>query len=292
MQRYERDGVTVAYRVEGKGPRLMFLHNGGASSTIWRHQVRDLSGDFETVTLDFPGFGAAPRPRTAVDRGAHVELIAGLLEELGNRDGSSRSVLVGNCMGANIAAGVALARPELVAGLVLVNPLTETTFDRGWLGPLHQLRRRVPVFGSVLRAGARVILPEPGAVGALRFQLGAKGRVRGLQHDPELVAAYRRRDQLPALLDVLDDLAAYGWLDKLAGDAPVPVCTVWGAENRVLSPKAGSDLAARLGVEERHVLDGCGHLPMLEDPVAFTAIVARFARSRLEGAASTERTFP
>ncbi len=301
MQSFGWGGASLAYRVEGEGPRIVFLHNGGASSTIWRHQARSLRSRHQVVLIDFPGFGAAPRPRPAVERGALVELVAGLLDHLDHLTGEERpspALVVGNCMGANVAAGLALGHPELVAGLVLVNPLTEVTFGRGWLGPLHVLWQRVPALRSVVRAGARFRLPRAAAAGALRFQLGRRGVNGRIHHDAELLAAYQRRDQLPALLDVLGDLPAYGWLDRFAAVSPVPIWTVWGAENRVLSPEAGAALGVRLRAGERVVLEGCGHLPMLEDPASFTAIVERAALGVLgtgAGAVSTsvtdERTF-
>ncbi len=77
---------------------------------------------------------------------------------------------------------------------------------------------------------------------------------------------------MPALIDVLDDMGAYGELDRLDG-LDVPTTMIWGAANRVLSPKVGAALAERLGVDRSVVLDGCGHLAMLEEPDAVTALV-------------------
>jgi pimeloyl-ACP methyl ester carboxylesterase len=36
MARFEHDGVEIAHEQRGAGPAFLFLHNGGASSTIWR----------------------------------------------------------------------------------------------------------------------------------------------------------------------------------------------------------------------------------------------------------------
>jgi pimeloyl-ACP methyl ester carboxylesterase len=198
--------------------------------------------------------------------------VAALLDGLGVHD----AVVVGNCMGSAIACGLADARPDLVRGLVLVNPLTEGTFSAGWLAPLHRMAAIAPgSTDAVRRASRRVVLPKAAAVASVRFQLGPKGVAAGVHHDPELVAGARRRRQVPALVDVLDDLAAYGRLDRRDRGLDVPAVVVWGERNRVLSPRAGLALDDRLGVSERVVLAGCGHLPMLEDPDAVTAIVRR-----------------
>lgn len=269
MDTFEWQGVQIAYRDEGTGPAVLFLHNGGSSSTIWRHQVAAVAVDHRAVAVDLPGFGCSPRPAEPLDLAGLVDLVAALADHLDLRG----TVVVGNCMGSNIAARLASTRPDLVASLVLVNPLTEATFTGGWLGPLHRMAAIVPgPTRAARRIARRLVPPGPAAVATVRFQLGPEGVRRRLHHDPELVALNRRREQLPALVDVLDDMTSYGGLDELDG-LDVPISTVWGGANRVLSPSVGRRLGRRLGVGRAVVLDRCGHLPMLEDPDAVTAVV-------------------
>ena len=276
MDQFVHDGIEVAYDRRGEGPAILFLHNGGASSTIWRHQLADLSGAYRTVAVDLPGFGASPRPAAALDLAGQVSLLSALIDHVG----LAPVLLVGKCMGSNIAAGIAALRPDDVVGLVLVNPLTEATFSAGWLGPLHTMARRLPGPTRALRRVARRLVPPKFAAQlAVRFQVGRKGIAEGIHRDPALVAGYRRADQLPALIDVLDDMGAYGGLDQARPEGGPPLCTIWGAQNRVLSPQAGLDLNDVLDPERAEVLDGCGHFPMLEDPDAVTAVVRDFAEA-------------
>lgn len=278
MDRFHHNGVELAYESRGEGPALLFLHNGGSSSTIWRHQVEDLSAAHRTVAVDLPGFGSSPRPDAGIDLPGHVELVSALVDHLD----LAPVLLVGNCMGSNIAAGIAARRPDDVVGLVLVNPLTEATFSAGGLGLLHTTARRLPGPTRLARRLSRRILPPRFAAKlTVRFQVGSKGVARGVHRDPALIAGNRRADQLPALIDVLDNMGAYGALDRGRGDGGPPLCTIWGAQNRVLSPRAGRVLDDRLAPERAELLDGCGHFPMLEDPDAVTAIVEAFAAAHV-----------
>ena len=54
MQTFTHDRLTVALQDVGEGPGVVFIHNGGTSSTIWRHQVADLSADHRVIALDLP----------------------------------------------------------------------------------------------------------------------------------------------------------------------------------------------------------------------------------------------
>lgn len=271
MNTFEHDGAAVAYSIRGTGPAILFLHNGGASSTIWRHQVAELSAGFRTVTVDLPGFGQAPRPERPLTLAGHVALLDALIDELD----LDPVLIVGNCMGSMIALHLAATSPERTAGLVLVNPLTVHTFSAGRLGLLHKMHRLAPPLRGATRAVARrIVPPRPAATAALRFQLGANGIKRGLHHDPALLALQHRHDQLPALVDVLEDMDAYRPAERVrAGVAHVPVWTIWGAQNRVLSPRAGQELNERLQPERSVTLEGCGHLPMLEYPEIVTEII-------------------
>ena len=283
METFETGGLAVAYDVHGDGPAVLFLHNGGTSSTIWRRQVAALSDRYRTIAVDLPGFGAAPH-RARATLAAQVTVLSELLDELGVTD----VVVIGNCMGSNMACGLADARPDVVRGLVLCNPLTEATFSAGWLGPLHRMARVAPRPTAVLRGlSRRVVVPKPLAPAVLRFQLGARGIEAGLHHDPALVTTCCRRAQLPALIDVLDDLGAYGELDRRPDPVPVPTVVVWGEANRVLSPDVGAALDARLAPETSVVLAGCGHLPMLEDADAVTELIEELLGGRLEAVAVT-----
>ena len=107
----------------------------------------------------------------------------------------------------------------------------------------------------------------------LRFQLGPKGIAKNLHHDPELVACQLRADQLPALIDVLDDMGSYGQIDSSRTKNLVPTWIVWGDKNLVLSRNDSSHLRTQLNAERLDVIEGCGHLPMLEDPEAITSLI-------------------
>ncbi len=270
MKTFTHGRISVAYEDVGEGPAVVFVHNGGTSSTIWRHQVADLSKDHRVIAIDLPGFGQSPLPKPAAELHEMVNLVA---EMIGSMD-LGPALMVGNCMGSNIALRLAEQNSELVSGILTVNPLTEASFSGGKIGFLYTMADRFEGPSRAMRGVARhVRIPRPIASIALRFQLGRNGVARGLHHDKELLALQGRSEQLPALIDVLDDMSAYGGVDETTKPPSVPTWIVWGDQNRVLSRQKVSGLAQRLGAEQVEVLDNCGHLAMLENPDAVTRLI-------------------
>ena len=127
MKSFTHDGLTIAYSDAGTGPAIVMLHNGGTSSTIWSPQIDALADRHRVVAVDLPGFGESPRPEVPATLADMVELVAALIR---NED-LAPALLVGNCMGTNIAATLARSHPDLVTGLLAVNPLTEASFSSG-----------------------------------------------------------------------------------------------------------------------------------------------------------------
>jgi pimeloyl-ACP methyl ester carboxylesterase len=272
METFTQGRISMAYHDVGEGPAVIFIHNGGTSSTIWRHQIEDLKADHRVIALDLPGFGASPLPQPAASLDEMVEMVIELIKQ----EDLAPVLLVGNCMGSNIAVSVADREIDLVRGILTVNPLTAASFSGGKIGFLHTTAKH---FGAPRRAMLKVArhIRVPKFIGGmtLRFQLGRSGVASGLHRDPELLANQTRKDQLPALIDVLDDMSAYGGVDTLASAPAVPTWIVWGDQNRVLSRKKAAGLEQQLGAEQVEVVDNCGHLAMLENPDQITALIRR-----------------
>lgn len=287
METFTQGRISMAYQDVGDGPAVIFIHNGGTSSTIWRHQVEDLSTDHRAIALDLPGFGASPLPSPPAELHEMVDMVVELIKS----EDLAPALLVGNCMGSNIAVLAAEQAPELVSGILTVNPLTQDSFSGGKIGFLHKLNKRFPgPTGVALKVSRHVRVPRFVGKLTLRFQLGKSGVSEGLQNDPELLACQTRGDQLPALIDVLDDMTAYGGVDTLSSPPAVPTWIVWGDQNRVLSREKAAGLTQQLGAEKVEIVDNCGHLAMLEKPEQVTTLIRKLDAEVSAGTAAKVTT--
>ena len=106
----------------------MLVHGLGGSHTNWLAVGAQLAKRGRVVALDLPGFGRSPRSAARYEHEGHGRGPAGFVDAM-----SSEPVhLVGNSMGGALAILEAHARPQRVAGLLLVCPRYRPCRARAW----------------------------------------------------------------------------------------------------------------------------------------------------------------
>lgn len=274
-------GHRVAYERVGSGAPIVFLHNGGTSRRIWEAQMQHFAPSHCLYAMDLLGYGDSAKPDVEYCLALYVSLLAEFVQRLGPEP----VTLVGNCMGSAMALAFAARFPERVRALVLFNTLTERTVSAGSFGGLYRLSIRSRLAGVLLRRLApRLRIPRAARAGAIRGLLGRAGKRAGVHHDPALQSLYESRDQLRVLNSLARNLGTYGELDGLSrADIRVPICSIWGMENKVLPAAAGRELCARLSPDRAEWLEDCGHLPMIEQPGKVNPIISRFLHESVRG---------
>jgi pimeloyl-ACP methyl ester carboxylesterase len=171
------------------------------------------------------------------------EAVDGLGEWL-ERENLLGATIVGHSMGGAVALLTAAERPEAVGRLALVAPA-------GVFGTRRRRSYVIPVARSVGRSPGRLALA---ARDVLRI-----GPRRLWQVATDLLGA----DVTPILRNVR-----------------APTLVVWGADDRVLPPTLGTVFADEIPNCRLVVLEGCGHVPMLEAPEALNQELLRFLEER------------
>ena len=121
MQRFQHDGIEIAFRDEGEGDPVLLIHgfaSNGAVNWVNPGWVTTLSkAGRRAIALDNRGHGASSKlyDPAAYHSAIMAEDVRALLDHLG----LARADVMGYSMGARIAAFLALAHPERVRSLVL-----------------------------------------------------------------------------------------------------------------------------------------------------------------------------
>lgn len=264
------DGARIRYRVTGNGSPILMLHGIGQSLEDWNEQHDRLSTDHTVYSLDLPGFAYSDR---LVGKASMARLASVLPKFLDLVGVTEPLPVIGNSLGGAIAMTFAVAHPERVCSLVLV--------DSAGFGKEVTMVLRLLAIKAV-----GVLLMRPSRTNSARMVDGIfynKEFVTEVRIDHSLALSHRPPHRA-TLLDLANELGTFRgvrapWradllakLRKLA----VPILIVWGDHDHVL-PFTHFDSAARALPEARtHVFRAAGHMPQIEQADEFAGVVEDF----------------
>lgn len=114
------NGIRLRYEIWGVGePPLVLLHGLGSSADDWFMQLGAFAPHFRCVAVDLRGHGLSDKPAAAYSVGLFAADVAALVRELG----CAPAHVLGLSLGGMVAQQLAIAAPELVRSLVLLNTL-------------------------------------------------------------------------------------------------------------------------------------------------------------------------
>ncbi|MCS7206911.1 MAG: alpha/beta hydrolase [Dehalococcoidia bacterium] len=113
------NGIRLYYEEHGSGYPVVFTHGYAGTTVSWKPQVPALSQKYRFIIYDMRGHGQteAPRDPSLYSRSIAVEDLYQLLRYLGVRE----AVVGGLSLGGVISMEFALARPEMVKSLILMD---------------------------------------------------------------------------------------------------------------------------------------------------------------------------
>jgi len=122
------NGVKLHYVTAGKGPLIIFLHGFPEFWYEWRNQLADFGKDYEAVAPDMRGYNLSEKPADVEQyRMSYlVEDVAALADHLGRK----KFVLVGHDWGGVVAWAFAVAHPDRLEKLVIINAPHPGVFAR------------------------------------------------------------------------------------------------------------------------------------------------------------------
>jgi len=111
------DGRSVSYRACGGGAPLVLIHGVGLNAAAWAPQCTALAASRRVIAVDMPGHGGSDPLAPGAELPDFVAWCAQVIAALG----VGPVDLAGHSMGALIAGGVAVTRPDLVTRVALLN---------------------------------------------------------------------------------------------------------------------------------------------------------------------------
>ena len=229
---------------------LIFIHGSGGDHSLWSLQYAKLHKQFNIVAIDLPGHGRSKGSGES-DVGNYCLWVRKLLDALRLKN----SILVGHSLGAAITLQFALDYPQEIKGIVPVS------------GGL-----KMPVNPSLLE----FLKTNPAEAIDLmcKFSLAKENR-------PQFFAPLKK-SLSQANVDVLyDDLSACNKLNLTheIGKIAAPALVICGAEDKMTPPDFSRQIAGGIGGAKLCLIEGAGHMVMMERPKEFNEALNNFALS-------------
>lgn len=249
-------GAKIHYLEAGSGPVVILLHGLGADNSSWAMTVAPLAAKFRVIAPDQIGFGRSDKPMLNYRIATLVDFLDAFMKQLG----IERASLVGNSLGGFTAAAYALAHPEKVERLVLVDAA-------GFALPKDFDPRTLSALNASTREQAKVIL----SLVFYNKQFLTDAAVDGL-----LTRRVQANDgyTVQRFIDSIgrgEDL-----LDGRLGGIKQPTLITWGREDQLTPMWMAERFNKEIAGSQLVVFEKCGHVPQLEKAMEFNAAVIKF----------------
>jgi pimeloyl-ACP methyl ester carboxylesterase len=252
MPTVEVDGRPIHYLtgVNGVTPErrsIVFVHGAGGNGMVWQNQRRGLDRGVNTICLDLPGHGQSHGKGCAT-----IAEYSRWLIRFMQRLELSGPFCAGHSMGGAVVLEAAIEYPEKMKGLILI-------------GSGARLRVSSEIFQGIevdFEAAATKLVQwcyGPGTSG----KVVKWGLEQLLAEQPEVM---------------LDDFKACNEFDRLRKISSInhPALVVCGSEDSMTPPKYSQYLADNLLQATLRIIEGAGHMVMVENAFKTNASILKF----------------
>lgn len=269
LKRVSLPGADVGYVEMGEGEPVLLVHGISGSWQNWLETIPHLAQGHRVIAPDLPGFGSSPMPSWKIDMPAYGRLLHDLCEKLGIGPGAT---IVGNSLGGFAAVEAVTSAPGRFDRMVLVSAAgiintwapeqraVVTAYVWKTLSPLFARRSREIVARPGLRQAVfGRIMRYPNRLGA---ELMYEQITSGLT-------------QCPGFGDALHAAISHDLREQL-GSLDLPTLIVWGFDDRIIPVQAALSYHRRIPHSRLEIFEKTGHVPQLERPARFNALLDDF----------------
>jgi pimeloyl-ACP methyl ester carboxylesterase len=274
-------GYEINYQAEGEtGTPVLLIHGFGASVGHWRKNIPVLAQSCRCYAIDLIGFGGSAKPTPGTEIEYTFETWGELVADFCREVIGSPAILIGNSIGCVVALQAAVAQPNWVISVALINCSLRLLHDRKRATMPWYRQWGTPILQSIL--GVK-------AIGGLFFrQLAQRQVVRKIllqaYHRPEavteeLIDILMAPAKDPGAADVFLAFTAYssGTLpEDLLPQLSCPAIAIWGAADPWEPIDLGRKLMNVSTVREFVELPAVGHCPQDEAPELVNPILQRW----------------
>jgi pimeloyl-ACP methyl ester carboxylesterase len=232
---------------------LVFIHGTGDDHRTWQGQREFFAGSHSVLDVDLPGRGHRVEEQPLDSHDDNARDVLGRMDAVG----MLQAILIGHSAGGAVAMLIALQRPDLVLGLVLVSTGARLEVSPG---VLDAARRRAdghpdaPLRPIPLETVVASSTPPPRMSRLAELTMTAPPRAVYA----DLLANHR--------FDVVSRVPAI----------TAPTLVISCSDDRLVPRPLAESLAASIPGAQLVILPECGHYPHVEQAAAFNLTLVKF----------------
>lgn len=237
------------YCEQGEGEPVVLLHGLFGALSNFNELIAHFSGEYKILIPLLPLYSLEVADTT-------ITGMLGYIERFVDYKQLSKVHLIGNSLGGHIAQMYALANPEKVKTITLTgssglfeNSLGDTYPRKGDYE--YVKKKTEATFYNPEMAGKELVDEVYEIVNnrekAIRMVVMAKSALR-----------HNLREEVPKITQ--------------------PACLIWGLNDNITPAFVGEEFHRLLPDSELHLIDKCGHAPMMEHPEEFNRLLENFLK--------------
>lgn len=272
-------GIRMHYRDEGQpnGPPLLLVHGFSASLHTWEPWVERLGDDYRIISIDLPGHGLTRAP---AGYAASIEAFRDAVHAFTVQQGLEHFAIAGSSMGGNVAWEYALAYPEQVDALILVDA-------SGWQDTRAEAADEPQTFKLLRNPVLSPLLRDLDNTRLVRGGLEASFADTSLVTD-SMVERYSELSRAPGHRDILLQMTLgfrsrnYATPERLTA-LNMPVLILTGDTDRLVPPAHARQFNEAIRGSQLVTFQATGHIPHEERADESAAAVREFLTQVVEG---------
>lgn len=263
------DGVQVHYIMEGNAADtlpIVLIHGTSASLHTWDTLSSFLKNTKRIIRFDLPAFGlTGPSRLNQYTFNYYNNFIDSLLFKLN----ITKCIVAGNSLGGSIAWNYALASPNIVEKLILIDASGYPKKDEK--GSLGFKLAAIPVLNQILKHVSPKSLVRKSLEDAFYNKTLVSETMVEQYHDMLL-----REGNRGAILELFQHPMKPD--AKRIKNITQPTLIIWGKEDQLISYQNASLFKQDIRNSRMIILDKVGHIPMEEAPVEVAKAILNFIK--------------
>ena len=254
-------GQRIAFYESGprRAETIILLPNLGWDSHSWAQNFSVLSREYHVIAIDPLGFGLSSKPLLDYKMDTWTDMLAEFLRVRG----IPRATFAGAVMGGALSVQMALDHPDRVGAIIVAA-------SNSGPGPQEGGMSRIPSEPSLAGTRANLLALFHDSALVTDALVRARFAFRLRTNDGYTIQRHLADHRVPYTREELSRIK-------------VPALVVWCRQDRVTPLSWGERYAEALPYGKLVTLEGCGHMPNLEQPAAFNGAVLDFMHSRKAG---------